>query len=74
MSARTDLATELDGHVAALDMLSEQEAADLLGLLHNARRTETAALNSVIDDAVAMLPKPFRGVTKRIMFGDMTAQ
>ncbi|MQY21146.1 hypothetical protein [Nocardia macrotermitis] len=74
MSARTDLAAELDGHVAALDMLSEQEAADLLSLFRNARQVETAALNSAIDDMVGVLPKPFRGVTKRIMFGDMTAQ
>ncbi|WP_157117076.1 hypothetical protein [Nocardia vaccinii] len=74
MSARTDLATELDGHVAALDVLSEQEAADLLGLFRNARQAETAALNSAIDDMVGVLPRPFRGVTKRIMFGDVTGQ
>lgn len=74
MSARSDLAAELDSHVAALDVLSEQEAADLLGLFRNARRTETKALNAAIDDMVGVLPKPFRGVTKRIMFGDIAGQ
>ena len=72
MSARTDLERELNGPVAALDLLSEQEAADLLGLFRNARQTETAALSAAIDDMIGVLPKPFRAVTKRIMFGDIT--
>jgi hypothetical protein len=72
MSARTDLATELNGHVVAVDLLSEQEAADLLNLFDNARRTEVAALSAAIDGMIGVLPKPFRAVTKRIMFGDIT--
>ncbi len=72
MSARTDLAKELNGPVAALDLLSEQEAADLLGLFRNARQTEAVALSTAVDNMVGVLPKPLRAVTKRIMFGDIT--
>jgi hypothetical protein len=72
MTAKTDLAEELNGPVAAAELLSEQETADLLGLFRTARRSEITAVATAIDGMVAGLPRPFRAITKRIMFGDLT--
>jgi hypothetical protein len=69
--ARADLAQELNGPLAVCEALSEQEAADLLDLFRSARRTEAAALAGAIDGMIGVLPRPFRTVTKRIMFRDL---
>ncbi|MFF0490905.1 hypothetical protein ACWDSJ_17780 [Nocardia sp. NPDC003482] len=70
MTARSDLERELGGPLAALDELGDREVTDLLVLLHAARRHETAALNEAVDAMVGALPRPLRGITKKIMFGD----
>ncbi|WP_280378464.1 hypothetical protein [Nocardia wallacei] len=70
MTARNDLEQELRGPTAALDLLSDGEIADLLTLFRSARQQERTALAESIDGMVGALPKPLRGVTKRIMFGD----
>ena len=70
MTARTDLEAQLHGPVPALNQLSDAEAADVLGLVDAARRQERSALSQAIDGMVEALPKPLRGVTKKIMFGD----
>ncbi|WP_024803917.1 hypothetical protein [Nocardia sp. BMG51109] len=70
MTARTDLENELRGPTAALDPLSDGEIADLLGLFTAARQQERFALAEAIDGVVGALPKPLRGVTRKIMFGD----
>ncbi|MCM6778826.1 hypothetical protein NDR87_35660 [Nocardia sp. CDC159] len=70
MNARADLERELGGSPGALDDLTEPEIADLLGLFRAAHRHEAATLNAAIDAMVGALPRPLRGITKRIMFGD----
>ncbi|MFQ6394445.1 hypothetical protein ACLMAJ_13390 [Nocardia sp. KC 131] len=70
MNARTDLEDELHGPLATLDLLSDQEAADLLTLFRAARKQETDALSESIDMVVGSLPRPLRGPARRIMFGD----
>ncbi|WP_433194669.1 hypothetical protein ACQP1G_38895 [Nocardia sp. CA-107356] len=69
MTARSDLEHELRGPLAAAGFLTEQEAADLLVMFRAAKQLETAALIEAIDEMVGALPRPFRAVTKRIMFG-----
>ena len=69
MTARTDLERELHGPLAALALITEPEAAELLAMFHAAKQLETAALTEAIDEMVGALPRPFRAVTKRIMFG-----
>ncbi|WP_280263427.1 hypothetical protein [Nocardia wallacei] len=70
MTARRDLEHEMRGPSAALDQLSDGEIADLLALFQAARQQERFALAESIDGMIGALPKPLRGVTKRIMFGD----
>ncbi len=72
MNGRADLAQELKEPVKAVELLSDQEAADLLALFRAARNSETAALAEAVDGMVGVLPRPFRAITKRIMFGDLT--
>ncbi|MFX0581236.1 hypothetical protein [Nocardia nepalensis] len=69
MTARTDLEHELRGPLAATSFLTEQEAADLLAMFRAAKQLETAALIEAVDEMVGALPRPFRAVTKKIMFG-----
>ncbi len=70
MSARADLEQELRGPLAAADELTEHETNDLLALFHSAREHEAAALGEAVDAMIGALPRPLRGVTKKIMFGD----
>ncbi|MFD0361401.1 hypothetical protein ACFQZZ_08070 [Nocardia sp. GCM10030253] len=70
MNVRTELEHELRGPLSTLDLLSDQEAADLLMLFRGARQRETDALSESIDMVVGSLPRPLRGPAKRIMFGD----
>ncbi|MFE7797538.1 hypothetical protein [Nocardia sp. NPDC057440] len=70
MNVRTDLEHELRGPLATLDLLSDQEAADLLMLFRAARQHEADALSESIDKVVGSLPRPLRGPARRIMFGD----
>ncbi|MBB5917761.1 hypothetical protein BJY24_006673 [Nocardia transvalensis] len=70
MTARSDLEKELRGPTAATDLLSESETADLVALFRAARQQEKFALAEAIDGMIGALPRPLRGVTKRIMFGD----
>lgn len=69
MTARSDLERELHGPLAAAGFLTEQEAAELLVMLRAAKQLETAALIEAVDEMVGALPRPFRAVTKKIMFG-----
>lgn len=71
-SAAADLAQELSSPVAACELLSDQETADLLALFRKARQSEATALVAAVDGMVGVLPRPFRAITKRIMFGDIT--
>ncbi|MEC3956340.1 hypothetical protein VMT65_25100 [Nocardia sp. CDC153] len=70
MGARADLERELGGPVAALDLLSEAETADLLDIFQQARRTENAAMVEAVDKTVGALPWPLRTAAKKIMFGN----
>ncbi|MGF6886370.1 hypothetical protein ABIA39_004855 [Nocardia sp. GAS34] len=71
VNAKAELAQELNGPVAACDQLTDQEAADLLALFRSARQAEAVALATAIDDMIDVLPRPFRTVARRIMFGDI---
>src|SRR2546429_1481049 len=68
---RADLARELGGAVAVCNLLSDREAADLLTLFRSAQQAETTTLAAAVDGMVSALPRPFRAITKRIMFGDL---
>ena len=70
-NAKAELEQELQGPVAACELLPDQEAADLLALFRSARRSEATALVASVDGMVGALPRPFRAITKRIMFGDL---
>jgi hypothetical protein len=69
MTVRTDLEQELSGPLAAIDLLSDQEAADLLMLFRAARQWERTALVESIDGMIGALPRPLRATTKKIVFG-----
>ncbi|UFS98188.1 hypothetical protein [Nocardia huaxiensis] len=70
MSARSELERELGGPVAALEMMSEREIADLLGMFRDAQRTEAAAMVEAVDKTVGALPWPLSTAAKKIMFGN----
>ncbi|MFX0577996.1 hypothetical protein [Nocardia nepalensis] len=70
MTARADLEHQLGGPVAALDQLSDAEAAELLVMLREAREAETAGLADAVDGLVGALPWPLRTAAKKIMFGN----
>ncbi|MET8876686.1 hypothetical protein [Nocardia sp. NPDC004604] len=70
MTARADLELQLGGPVAALDQLSDAEAAELLIMFRAARKAETAGLAAVVDRLVGALPWPLRTAAKKIMFGN----
>ncbi|WP_330255431.1 hypothetical protein OG874_13265 [Nocardia sp. NBC_00565] len=70
MTARADLEHELGGPVAALDQLSDTEAADLLSMFRDARAAETAGLTAAVDRLVGALPWPLRTAAKKVMFGN----
>jgi hypothetical protein len=70
-NAKTELAQELNGPLAACDQLTDQEAADLLALFRSAQQAEAVALATAIDDMIGVLPRAFRTVARRIMFGDI---
>ncbi|WP_280236081.1 hypothetical protein [Nocardia cyriacigeorgica] len=70
MTPRHDLARELGGPLPPLDLLTDDEARDLLMLFREARSREVVALNRSIDTTLSALPRPLRAVTRRIMFGD----
>jgi hypothetical protein len=70
MSAKTVLVRELNGPTAASEMLSNEEIEDLLGLFRNAQQLEKELLLEGVNAMIRFFPPPFRGITRRIMFGD----
>ncbi|WP_405495448.1 hypothetical protein [Nocardia sp. NBC_00511] len=70
MAARGELEQQLGGPLPALDLLSEQETADLLTVFQQAQRTETAAMVEAVDKTVGALPWPLSTAAKKIMFGN----
>ncbi|WP_067537517.1 hypothetical protein [Nocardia crassostreae] len=70
MGARGELEHELGGPLAALDLLSEAETAELLGMFRQAQRKETADMVEAVDKTVGALPWPLRTAAKKIMFGN----
>jgi hypothetical protein len=67
--ARTALRKRLGDDVDALALLSEQESAELLGLIDNARAVQREALDASISEVLGRLPRLARGPARRIMFG-----
>ena len=67
--ARTALRQRLGDDVGALALLSEQESAELLGLIDNARAVQREALDASISEVLGRLPRLARGPARRIMFG-----
>ncbi|GAB0107511.1 hypothetical protein JMUB6875_65050 [Nocardia sp. JMUB6875] len=70
VGARAELERELGGPLSALDLLTEAETADLLGIFQQARRTENTAMVEAVDKTVGALPWPLRTAAKKIMFGN----
>jgi hypothetical protein len=70
MSAKTELVRELNGPTAASEMLSDSEIEDLLGLFRSAQQQEKDLLIEAVNGMIRFFPPPFRGITRRIMFGD----
>ncbi|MET9486919.1 MULTISPECIES: hypothetical protein [unclassified Nocardia] len=70
MEARAELERELGGPLAALDLLSEAETADLLQVFRQAQRTETSDMVEAVDKTVSALPWPLSTAAKKIMFGN----
>ncbi|WP_067563396.1 hypothetical protein [Nocardia acidivorans] len=70
VDAKTQLERELGGPLAALELLSEAETADLLEIFRQAKRTETQEMVAAVDKTVGALPWPLRTAAKKIMFGN----
>ncbi|UGT43894.1 hypothetical protein LTV02_11110 [Nocardia yamanashiensis] len=70
MGSRAELEQELGGPLAALDLLTEAETADLLDIFKQAQRTEAAAMVEAVDKTVGALPWPLSTAAKKIMFGN----
>ncbi|MGW4247350.1 hypothetical protein [Nocardia sp. NPDC004722] len=70
MGARAELEQQLGGPLPALDLLTDAETADLLGIFQQAQRTETTAMVEAVDKTVGALPWPLRTAAKKIMFGN----
>ncbi|MVU82446.1 hypothetical protein GPX89_35095 [Nocardia sp. ET3-3] len=70
MDARAELERELGGPLASLDLLTDAETADLLGLFQQAQQTENLAMVEAVDKTVGALPWPLRTAAKKIMFGN----
>lgn len=70
MGARDELERELGGPLPALDLLNEDETADLLAVFQQAQRTENLAMVEAVDKTVGALPWPLRTAAKKIMFGN----
>lgn len=71
MTARDDLETELGGPLAARDLLTDQDSADLLALFRRARQEESRGLTQSVDAMIGALPRPLRTPAKKIMFGNL---
>lgn len=69
VDARTALRTRLGDDLDALALLSEQESAELLGLIDDARAVQRKALDASISEVLGRLPRLARGPARRIMFG-----
>lgn len=65
----TALQSELGTDLAVLDLLSERESADLLELLHEARRGQKRSLEAALDEALGHLPRLIRGPARKMLFG-----
>ncbi|WP_067821445.1 hypothetical protein [Nocardia inohanensis] len=70
MGSRAELEQELGGPLAALELLTEAETADLLDIFKQAQRTEAAAMVEAVDKTVGALPWPLSTAAKKIMFGN----
>ncbi|MRH90206.1 hypothetical protein GFY24_22655 [Nocardia sp. SYP-A9097] len=70
VDAKAQLERELGGPLAALELLSEAETADLLEVFRQAQRTETEEMVAAVDKTVSALPWPLSTAAKKIMFGN----
>jgi hypothetical protein len=69
-NAKAELQREVGpGLEDVLERLSDQDCATLLTLFQKARRTQMDALRASIDKVLRILPRPFRGTARKIMFG-----
>src|SRR5882724_7287533 len=67
VDARAALRQRLGDDLDALAMLSEQESAELLGLIDDARAVQRTALDASIAEVLGRLPRLARGPARRIM-------
>jgi hypothetical protein len=57
------------GDLDVLDDLSDEEGAELLGMIHDTRRTQNKALDAAINEVLRFLPRLIRGTARKIVFG-----
>lgn len=70
MTGRRDLHRELGGRVPeGLATLTDEERSELAGLVHDARRRQSQALDGAIAQALDIVPRLVRGPVRRILFG-----
>lgn len=64
-----DLRAELGSDLAVLDLLTEEESADLHQLIQQARQGQSQELSEALDEALGHLPRLIRGSARKILFG-----
>ncbi len=69
MTNRSDREGGVPVALPSLQSLPADEARDLFELMRAAVTFEAKALDKSIDSMLGALPRPFRAVTKKIMFG-----
>jgi hypothetical protein len=69
VDAKTALREQLGPDLAVLDLLTEQESAELQVLIDDARATQRKALDASISEVLGRLPRLARGPARKIMFG-----
>ncbi|MFB8274531.1 hypothetical protein [Nocardia colli] len=66
---RSALRAELGGLDDVLELLTQEEAEQLLTLLRQARIAQRRSLDRAIDDALQILPRLIRIPARSILFG-----
>jgi hypothetical protein len=69
-NAERILKSELGGKTPhGMDLLAEADMAAFAGVLHDAKRRQSQALQDAVDQALEIVPRLLRGAIRRILFG-----
>ena len=70
MTSRDVLHGQLSGRVPdGLATLTDEERIALAGLVRDARRRQSEALDGAIEEALGIVPRLVRGPVRKILFG-----